>query len=247
MLSAGELHRLVGRTLGWDVLHSSLYDVRKQGDVFLFEGRGRGHGVGLCQTGADARGRAGTSAAGILTAYFPGTSVRAWQWQRVAGERIEAEVADLGDAWVIEPAARALEEAERRSGRRAIGRIRLRVYPTVEDYRDHTGEPGFVLASSRRGLVRLQPPAKLRAQGVLPRVLLHEILHVLLTQNGERMPLWEEEGRVLLLTGERCAPASLNPNTERALASPRSEQELRTAYQNACAAAAGKLSSNNRR
>ena len=60
-ITAGELHRAVGKTLGWDLLRSTFFQVTKQNDTFLFEGQGRGHGVGLCQTGADARGAAGMS------------------------------------------------------------------------------------------------------------------------------------------------------------------------------------------
>ncbi len=39
-------------------------------------GGGNGHGVGLCQTGAIARARAGESFAEILEAYYPGTKIR---------------------------------------------------------------------------------------------------------------------------------------------------------------------------
>ncbi|HUR26950.1 MAG TPA: amidase, partial [Planctomycetota bacterium] len=42
-------------------------------DGLLLTGRGRGHGVGLCQTGARALARAGWSAAEILAHYYPGS------------------------------------------------------------------------------------------------------------------------------------------------------------------------------
>ena len=41
----------------------------------LFVGRGRGHGVGLCQWGARGRAIAGQSATQIVTAYYSGTTV----------------------------------------------------------------------------------------------------------------------------------------------------------------------------
>ncbi len=59
----------IGREDGWDALPSNNY--RRFGDGV--EGRGRGHGLGLCQ-----RGSAGFStAAAILAHYFPGASVMA--------------------------------------------------------------------------------------------------------------------------------------------------------------------------
>jgi len=42
---------------------------------FVFDGAGWGHGLGLCQYGADGRARAGAEAADILQAYYPGTEV----------------------------------------------------------------------------------------------------------------------------------------------------------------------------
>ena len=41
----------------------------------IFDGAGWGHGLGLCQYGADGRARAGATAAEILQAYYPGSEV----------------------------------------------------------------------------------------------------------------------------------------------------------------------------
>jgi len=61
--------------LGYKVLPSQLFDVAKSADGFTFTGNGVGHGVGMCQWGARGRGDAGQSAAQILAAYFPGTTL----------------------------------------------------------------------------------------------------------------------------------------------------------------------------
>lgn len=45
------------------------------GDSVVVEGRGSGHGVGLCQWGAIGRARAGQGYREILRAYYPGTAV----------------------------------------------------------------------------------------------------------------------------------------------------------------------------
>jgi len=59
----------VGRELGWDAVPSNNYSVN--GGVLT--GRGRGHGVGLCQRGAAGLAREGWSALRILEHYYPGT------------------------------------------------------------------------------------------------------------------------------------------------------------------------------
>ena len=48
----------------------------REGDVFVFRGRGWGHGVGLSQWGALALANEGWSAERILEHYYPGTRVK---------------------------------------------------------------------------------------------------------------------------------------------------------------------------
>ena len=67
--------RAVSDALGARVLRSTWFVVRPQGDEFVFEGRGSGHGAGLCQAGAIARAREGQGEAAILAHYFPGTQL----------------------------------------------------------------------------------------------------------------------------------------------------------------------------
>ena len=71
-VSGDNLRMLVGRTLGWQHLRSTLFEVVRTGSGFAFSGTGAGHGVGLCVLGAAARAREGSSAEDILRNYFPG-------------------------------------------------------------------------------------------------------------------------------------------------------------------------------
>lgn len=73
----GEVFReVLTRALGVRTLRSTLFTVKKSRDAFTFSGKGFGHGVGLCQSGALARLKAGTSTDDVLEHYFPGTSLR---------------------------------------------------------------------------------------------------------------------------------------------------------------------------
>ena len=53
-ISAETFRLAVGRALGWNRILSNWFEVTRQGDRFIFHGRGSGHGVGLCQAGAAA-------------------------------------------------------------------------------------------------------------------------------------------------------------------------------------------------
>lgn len=69
------LRDVLTRAFGGRTIKSTWFDVRREGAAFVFEGRGFGHGVGLCQAGALARIRAGTRLPAILQRYFPGTKL----------------------------------------------------------------------------------------------------------------------------------------------------------------------------
>ncbi len=65
----GDLH--IRRLLGG--LKSSLFEVKRDGDSFVFRGAGFGHGVGMCQLGAIGMADAGKSHDKILSHYYRGT------------------------------------------------------------------------------------------------------------------------------------------------------------------------------
>jgi stage II sporulation protein D len=50
--------------------------IRDQGNMIVFEnGRGFGHGVGLCQWGAEGKAQRGLNYAQILAEYYPGSKL----------------------------------------------------------------------------------------------------------------------------------------------------------------------------
>jgi stage II sporulation protein D len=75
----GHQVRLTGENLrkvvGYGKLRSTRFEVRKNGDTFLFIGRGSGHGVGLSQWGAKGMAGAGYTYREILRHYYPGTEL----------------------------------------------------------------------------------------------------------------------------------------------------------------------------
>jgi len=64
------------RALGVRVLRSTLFEVRGEGEDFVFVGSGRGHGVGMSQWGARALARRGLGYDEILRRFYPGTELR---------------------------------------------------------------------------------------------------------------------------------------------------------------------------
>lgn len=62
----------LNQSMGQERLKSALFTVTRDGDRFIFKGRGWGHGVGLCQEGAKEMAMNGKTYQDILAHYFPG-------------------------------------------------------------------------------------------------------------------------------------------------------------------------------
>jgi len=71
VLAAADLRR----RLGFSRLPSLAFDVRAEKGEFVLEGRGQGHGAGLCQWGAAGFAREGKGYREILGHYYPGTEI----------------------------------------------------------------------------------------------------------------------------------------------------------------------------
>ena len=74
-ISGQDLRVAVGRTLGWQHVKSTAFDLRKKDGSYRFSGHGSGHGVGMCVIGSARLAERGTSAEAILARYFPGLEI----------------------------------------------------------------------------------------------------------------------------------------------------------------------------
>jgi SpoIID/LytB domain protein len=66
----------IRRALSRSHLYSSAFEVDREGPLFVLNGKGWGHGVGLCQIGAAVMAIRGKTYREILQHYYPGTSTQ---------------------------------------------------------------------------------------------------------------------------------------------------------------------------
>lgn len=71
-VNGSDLRRLVGYSRVWSTQITKMESTAKG---FVFEGRGAGHGVGMCQWGARGMAEAGHSFDAILARYYPGAKL----------------------------------------------------------------------------------------------------------------------------------------------------------------------------
>lgn len=211
-VDAETLHLRVGRALGWNLLRSRAYFVESGPEGAVFQGKGAGHGAGFCQKGAIEMAKSGADYREILAFYFPGTapgvSARGLAWGRQRTEAAEIWTLEGRPAVSARLADAAWREARRRTGLDAACRLRVYEYPDAALFRDSTGAQGRLAAATRGCAIHLNGPGRLAAQGALGQVLLHEMVHVLVTANRRaKLPEWFEEGLAEALSGGTARPA----------------------------------------
>ncbi|HEX2311202.1 MAG TPA: SpoIID/LytB domain-containing protein [Vicinamibacterales bacterium] len=82
-ISGQDFRMAIGRTLGWQILKSTAFELGHRRGRYTFKGRGYGHGVGFCVIGAMRRAAAGASRPALLDAYFPGVHVADYRTLRL--------------------------------------------------------------------------------------------------------------------------------------------------------------------
>ncbi len=233
-ISAHELRMAVGRTLGWQLLRSTAFEVTRTAAGYRFRGVGYGHGVGLCVIGAGRRAARGESATAILKAYFGDLTIG-------GGPPIETTAAVASPPSVtapVPPAAPhagdgepdlklALPAADERERAAVVGLVRraradiaqraglpepsgitITVHPTVESFGRVTGQPWWVAGAAVGRTIDLLPVAILRQRGSLESTLRHEVAHVVIDAAVASRPAWVREGLAMYFASAE-APATV--------------------------------------
>ena len=252
-VNADAFRTAAGRLLGWQLIKSALFDVRRSASGYVIAGRGGGHGVGLCVLGATNRAAAGAGRDEILEAYFPGARVghgdapmateirvtlpEADRKRLDATRRLTADTVRGVAAWLSLPAPATLDVV---------------FHPTVEAYTRATGQPWWTAGAARGTRIDLLPRSVLVSRGTLESTLRHEVTHVLADPALADRPLWVREGLAVHLAAaaaQSAAPTRAGAGrdqpvcpTDSQLRAPRSPGAQRRAYAAAGACVAHALS-----
>ena len=232
-VSAYEFRMAVGRTLGWQLVRSTAFDLLRADGGYRFNGVGYGHGVGLCVVGAGRRAARGESATQILRAYF-GTLAQSsvgvvMTTALTASTPVIAAPATVPpppplaaarDITLVLPAGeerdrdyltalarRARTDVATRAGVADAATVSITVHPTVEAFGRATGQPWWVASSTVGMAIDLLPLEELRRRGTLESTVRQEVAHVVLDDMLRTRPAWVREGASIYFSSAEMPPS----------------------------------------
>jgi stage II sporulation protein D len=202
-VSAQDFRTALGRTAGWQLLKSTMFEMRRTPLGYLFTGRGSGHGVGMCVIGAGARAARGATTDQILEFYYPG--LRAARYQP-ADAGVDLELAlpaaeERDRALVSDLVRQARDGLAARIGVAPPPVIRVTVHPDVTSFGRATGLPWWTAGATDRASIALLPITVLKRRGQLERTIRHEVAHVLVDAALSDRAMWVREGAAAHFTG----------------------------------------------
>jgi SpoIID/LytB domain protein len=258
-ISGQDLRVALGATLGWQHVRSTLFELRRQRNAFRFEGRGFGHGVGMCVIGSAKRAAAGESAPAILQRYYPGTVIGSVSAREPVAPppagRVTSTAAPKPEpapaagivvsvpndepydrARVQEIASRAKDELAKMLGVAPPALVRIESHRTAEDFERISGRPWFTFGAVIDGNIQLMPVQQLAERGTLETTIRRQMVHLLTDSTLARRPAWVRSGAAIYFGDNRPDSATLsNLSRERCpadaeLLRPLSPGGLSTAY-----------------
>jgi stage II sporulation protein D len=175
----------------------------------------------------------------ILSFYYPGTRLGATaqgvDWQTRESESFQLKSAHMDqDTEVLTVAEKTLNALQTEVGWKLDFKVQLRVFPSLNIYRNVTGQPGWIAAYTRGHIISLQPLAVLKEKSLLESTLRHELAHLLVESRARTgTPLWFREGLVLYLADPKAnfEPIVLREqDMEAELENPRGRESLLRSY-----------------
>jgi stage II sporulation protein D len=218
-ISGQDLRTMVGRTLGWQFIKSTMFEVHRTSSGYHFSGHGSGHGVGLCVIGSAHLAARGQTSEQILARYFPGVEISAGAaiprpsdsvgvvttgTRAETGVIISLPAGDEGERDVITALViRSRDSLAKQLGVAPPERLALRFHPTVESYQRATAQQWFTAGATVRSEMHFVPLTALRDRGLLDETVRREVIHVLTGPVLANRPLWVREGAASYFAGER--------------------------------------------
>jgi SpoIID/LytB domain protein len=263
IVSGQDLRVVLGTTLGWQHIRSTMFELRRVRDAFRFDGHGFGHGVGMCVIGAAKLATRGRTATEILERYYPGTTIAAVP-RLTSATPLSSSAPDSSSLASVSAAGIDLflpdEDAAERETLLAMGgrardelaktlhampppQLRIRAYRTTAEYEQASGRPWFTFGAYANGEIHLLPTRQLRDRGILESTLRRQIVHVLVDATLARRPAWVRIGAALFYGDVNLTAASASTSnlarescpTDAELLRPLSPGALSTAYSQAYA------------
>ncbi len=199
-MSGWEFRNMISRIYGWNTLKSNLFNLYEDENFYIFEGKGLGHGLGMCQEGAKIMALNGFNYKDIINFYFKDVEIKKLKFEyEVFKDKNFIFYSTSGEKY-LPYLKNALYRFERICKENGIEASNYFIIKEEFDYFSFTKNlkiKPFYGGYLEKDTIKLAPLNLLEKYSIIEEIIIHEFLHIALSKYNLKKEL--EEGIIYLL------------------------------------------------
>lgn len=204
VLSGWDFRNMISRKYGWNSIKSNFFDLREEKKYYVFEGKGLGHGLGMCQEGAKFMALKGFKYTDIINFYFKDVKLEKlkFEYDVYKDENFVFISTDVKNYLpFIRSAYYKFKKLCEENGIEYRGNFVIKEVTSYSDFTKKIKVKPFYAGYLMHDTIFLAPFNLLKKYSIIEEILVHEFLHVALSRYNLKREI--EEGIIYLLNPYR--------------------------------------------
>lgn len=199
-ISGWEFRNIISRKYGWNTLKSNLFDLYEDEKFYIFEGKGLGHGLGMCQEGAKFMALKGFNYKEIINFYFKDVEIKKLRFEYKIFKDKNFVFYSISGEKYLPYLKNAFYRFERICKENKIKFFNHFIIKEEIDYLSFTKNlkiKPFYCGYVEKDTIKLAPLNLLERYSIIEDIIIHELLHITLSKYNLKKEI--EEGIIYLL------------------------------------------------
>ncbi|MEO0287578.1 MAG: SpoIID/LytB domain-containing protein [candidate division WOR-3 bacterium] len=199
-ISGWGFRNMISRKYGWNTLKSNLFNLYEDENFYIFEGKGLGHGIGMCQKGAKVMALKGFNYKEIINFYFKDVEIKKLRFEYKVFKDKNFVFYSISGEKYLPYLKNAFYRFERICKENGIEIDNYFVIKETIDYFNFTKNlkiKPFYGGYIEKDTIKLAPLNLLEKYSIIEDIIIHELLHAALSKYNFKKEI--EEGIIYLL------------------------------------------------
>jgi stage II sporulation protein D len=200
-ISGWDFRNMISREKGWNTLKSNLFDLYEDEFFYIFEGKGLGHGLGMCQEGACNMALKGFNYKEIINFYFKDIEIKKLKFEyEVLKDENFVFYSSSGEKYfeILKNAFYRFKKLCEDYGIEINKNFVIKEEISFSNFTKNLKIKPFYAGYLEKDTIKIAPLCILEKYGIIEEVIIHELFHALLKDYKLNREI--EEGIIYLIS-----------------------------------------------